>query len=45
LANTWTATLVLIAAATLLACVLLGGLREFPAINPIWPKRPGIIKA
>lgn len=38
----WTATLV-IAAATLLACVLIGGLGEFLAINPIWPKRPGII--
>ncbi|OBB39799.1 hypothetical protein [Mycobacterium sp. 852002-51961_SCH5331710] len=42
----WTPTLILIAAATLMACVLLGGgLYETIVIDPAWPKRPGIIQA
>jgi hypothetical protein len=41
----WTPTLILIAAATLLACALLGGgLYEFLVVDPAWPKRPGIIQ-
>jgi hypothetical protein len=42
----WTTTLlVLIAAATLTACVLLGGgLYETLVVDPVWPKRPGIIQ-
>ena len=42
----WTPTLALIAAATLVACVLLGGgLYETVVVDPAWPKRPGIIQA
>ncbi|KUH80920.1 MULTISPECIES: hypothetical protein [unclassified Mycobacterium] len=42
----WTPTLVLIAAATLMAAVLLGGgLYETVVIDPVWPKRPGIIQS
>jgi hypothetical protein len=42
----WTPTLVLIAAATLIACTLLGGgLYEVLVVDPAWPKRPGIIQA
>jgi hypothetical protein len=42
----WTPTLVLIAAATLVACALLGGgLYETVVVDPAWPKRPGIIQA
>lgn len=42
----WTPTLVLIAAATLVAAVLLGGgLYETVVIDPAWPKRPGIIQS
>jgi hypothetical protein len=42
----WTPTLVLIAAATLGACALLGGgLYEAVVVDPAWPKRPGIIQA
>jgi hypothetical protein len=42
----WTPTLVLIAAATLVACALLGGgLYEAVVVDPAWPKRPGIIQA
>lgn len=42
----WTPTLILIAAATLMACVLLGGgLYETVVIDPFWPERPGIIQA
>jgi hypothetical protein len=42
----WTPTLVLIAAATLAACALLGGgLYETVVVDPAWPKRPGIIQA
>lgn len=38
--------LVLIAAATLMAAVLLGGgLYETVVIDPAWPKRPGIIQS
>lgn len=38
--------LILIAAATLMACVLLGGgLYETLVVDPYWPKRPGIIQA
>jgi hypothetical protein len=38
--------LVLIAVATLLACVLVGGgLYETLVIDPAWPRRPGIIQA
>jgi hypothetical protein len=41
----WTPMLVLIAAATLAACVLLGGgLYETLVVDPVWPKRPGIIQ-
>ena len=41
----WTPTLVLIAAATLAACALLGGgLYETVVVDPVWPKRPGIIQ-
>ena len=41
----WTPTLVLIAVATLASCVLLGGgLYELLVIDPVWPKRPGIIQ-
>ena len=41
----WTPTLVLIAAATLTACALLGGgLYETVVVDPVWPKRPGIIQ-
>ena len=41
----WTPTLVLIAAATLVACALLGGgLYETVVVDPAWPKRPGIIQ-
>jgi hypothetical protein len=36
----------LIAAATLMACVLLGGgLYEVLVVDPAWPQRPGIIQA
>ncbi|KUI02463.1 hypothetical protein [Mycobacterium sp. IS-3022] len=42
----WTPMLVLIAAATLMAAVLLGGgLYETVVIDPAWPKRPGIIQS
>jgi hypothetical protein len=42
----WTPTLILIAAATLMACALLGGgLYETLVIDPYWPQRPGIIQA
>jgi hypothetical protein len=42
----WTPTLVLIAATTLAACLLLGGgLYETVVVDPAWPKRPGIIQA
>lgn len=42
----WTPTLVLIAATTLVACVLLGGgLYETVVVDPAWPKRPGIVQA
>ncbi|OBK77444.1 hypothetical protein [Mycobacterium sp. 1164985.4] len=42
----WTPTLILIAATTLTACVLLGGgLYETIVVDPAWPKRPGIIQA
>jgi len=42
----WTPTLVLIAAAALVACVLLGGgLYETAVVDQAWPKRPGIIQA
>jgi hypothetical protein len=42
----WTPTLVLIAAAALVACALLGGgLYETVVVDPAWPKRPGIIQA
>ncbi|MEE6164736.1 MULTISPECIES: hypothetical protein [unclassified Mycolicibacterium] len=38
--------LVLIAVATLLACVLVGGgLYETLVVDPAWPRRPGIIQA
>ena len=41
----WTPTLVLIAAATLMACALLGGgLYETLVVDPAWPKRPGIVQ-
>lgn len=41
----WTPTLVLIAVATLMACIALGGgLYEFLVVDPVWPKRPGIIQ-
>jgi hypothetical protein len=42
----WTPTLILIAVTTLVACALLGGgLYETVVIDPVWPKRPGIIQA
>lgn len=42
----WTPTLILIAAATLTACALLGGgLYETIVVDPAWPKRPGIVQA
>jgi hypothetical protein len=42
----WTPTLVLIAAATLMACALFGGgLYEVLVVDPYWPKRPGIVQA
>lgn len=42
----WTPTLVLIAITTLIACATLGGgLYEFLVVDPVWPKRPGIIQA
>lgn len=42
---TSTVSLVLIAITTLAACVTLGGgLYEFLVIDPVWPKRPGIIQ-
>lgn len=41
-----TISLILIAATTLLACVLFGGgLYETIVVDPAWPKRPGIIQA
>jgi hypothetical protein len=41
----WTPTLVLIAITTLVACATLGGgLYEFLVVDPVWPKRPGIIQ-
>src|SRR5262249_52858511 len=41
----WTPTLVLIAITTLAACGTLGGgLYEFLVVDPVWPKRPGIIQ-
>jgi hypothetical protein len=41
----WTPTLVLIAVTTLVACATLGGgLYEFLVVDPVWPKRPGIIQ-
>jgi hypothetical protein len=41
----WTPTLVLIAITTLAACVTVGGgLYEFLVLDPVWPKRPGIIQ-
>jgi hypothetical protein len=41
----WTPSLVLIAITTLAACVSLGGgLYEYLAVDPFWPKRPGIIQ-
>jgi len=40
----WTATFILIAAATLLACASLGGgLYETAVVDPAWPARPAII--
>jgi len=42
----WTPTLVLIAVTTLVACATVGGgLYEFLVVDPVWPKRPGIIQA
>ncbi|MFY1621263.1 hypothetical protein [Micromonospora sp. WMMD736] len=42
----WTLTVVLIATATLLACVVLGGgLYEVLVVDSAWPKRPGIIQS
>jgi hypothetical protein len=42
----WTPTLVLIAVTTLVACATLGGgLYEFLVVDPVWPKRPGIIQS
>nr|WP_090275726.1 hypothetical protein [Mycolicibacterium komanii]CRL68819.1 hypothetical protein CPGR_01260 [Mycolicibacterium komanii] len=42
----WTPTLILIAATTLMACILLGGgLYETVVVDPAWPRRPGIIQA
>jgi len=41
----WTPTLVLIAVTTLVACATLGGgLYESLVVDPVWPKRPGIIQ-
>jgi hypothetical protein len=41
----WIPTLILIAAATLAACALLGGgIYETVVVDPVWPKRPGIIQ-
>ena len=41
----WTPTLVLIAITTLAACASLGGgLYEYLVVDPVWPKRPGIIQ-
>jgi hypothetical protein len=41
----WTPTLVLIAVTTLVACATVGGgLYEFLVVDPVWPKRPGIIQ-
>lgn len=41
-----TIPLILIAATTLMACVLFGGgLYETVVVDPAWPKRPGIIQA
>jgi hypothetical protein len=40
-----TISLVLIAITTLAACVTVGGgLYEFLVVDPVWPKRPGIIQ-
>lgn len=40
----WTPTVVLIAIATLASGVVLGGgLYEYLAVDPFWPKRPGIV--
>lgn len=45
MAAMWTPTLVLIAVTTLVACATLGGgLYEFLVVDPVWPKRPGIIQ-
>ena len=42
----WTPTIVLIAAATLAVCVLLGGrIYEVVVVDPFWPRRPGIVQA
>jgi hypothetical protein len=39
------ATLILVAATTLMACALLGGgLYEYLVVDPFWPRRPGIIQ-
>jgi hypothetical protein len=39
-------TLILLAAATLAACVALGGaIYEVLVVDPYWPKRPGIIQS
>src|SRR3954469_10928838 len=41
----WTPTLVLIAHTTLVACATLGGgLYECLVVDPVWPKRPGIVQ-
>jgi hypothetical protein len=41
----WTPTLVLIAITTLMGCVTLGGgVYEVLVVDPVWPKRPGIIQ-
>jgi hypothetical protein len=41
----WTPTLVLIAITTLVACATLGGgLYECLVVDPVWPKRPGIVQ-
>jgi hypothetical protein len=41
----WTPTLVVIAAATFMACALLGGgLYETLVVDPAWPKRPGLVQ-
>ena len=45
MAAMWTPTLVLIAVTTLVACATLGGgLYESLVVDPVWPKRPGIIQ-